>query len=66
MVDFIVVALLFIAIGAALVYLVKAKKNGAKCIGCPAGTECAHGGCGGCRCNCESESHGHTDTKEKQ
>ena len=56
MVDFIIAAVLLAIIGAAVIYIIKAKKSGTKCIGCPAGGECAHknneashcsGSCGG-------------------
>lgn len=51
MADFIVAGILLIMIGAAITYLIKAKKSGAKCIGCPAGGKCSgnkdvHSGCG--------------------
>ena len=41
-----IIALLVIAavIAAAVAYMVKAKRNGAKCIGCPAGGSCPSGG----------------------
>lgn len=42
MADFIIVAVLLALVGAAVRYIVKAKKSGAKCIGCPASGECAH------------------------
>lgn len=68
MVDFILVVVLLVIIGAAVIYIRKAKKKGVKCIGCPVAGECAHknktSGCGGCGsdgtktdCNC------HADTK---
>ncbi|MBO5209340.1 MAG: FeoB-associated Cys-rich membrane protein [Lachnospiraceae bacterium] len=60
MVNLIVVVVLIAIIGAAVMYIVKAKKSGVKCIGCPAAGTCAHSqgsGCGGC-------SGCHTDTKE--
>lgn len=50
MADFITVIVLLAILGAAVVYIIKAKKSGVKCIGCPAGAECAHSkasGCGG-------------------
>lgn len=45
MADLIVAGILLIIIGAAIAYLIKAKKSGAKCIGCPAGGKC----CGKCK-----------------
>lgn len=68
MVDFIIVAILVLIIGAAVVYLIKAKKKGIKCIGCPDGESCAHAqnpssacssGCSGCGGSCGC----HTDTE---
>ena len=58
MVDFIIAAILLAIVGAAVYYVVKAKKSGAKCIGCP-----VEGGCSnnpdngsGCGCSCEGET----------
>lgn len=58
MADLIIAGILFIIIGAAITYIIKAKKSGAKCIGCPVDGKCSskkdgHSGCG---CGC------HTDT----
>lgn len=74
MVDFIIVAVLVIVIGAAVVYIRKAKKSGAKCIGCPSGGNCSHNHSksSGCSCGCggehEKEGKGecccHADTEE--
>lgn len=44
MADFIIVLILIVLIGGAVTYIVKAKKNGAKCIGCPAGGSCPGSG----------------------
>ena len=46
MTDLIVIAILAVVLGAAIRYMVKAKKSGARCIGCPAG------GCSSCSCGC--------------
>ena len=56
----IVLAILVLVIGTAVAYIIKAKKNGVKCIGCSAGGGCACGsadkktagcgyGCSGCK-----------------
>ena len=45
MIDIIAAAVLAVAIGTALLYLYRAKKSGAKCIGCPYAKECS-GRCG--------------------
>lgn len=47
MADLIIVVVLLVSIGAAVAYIIKAKRNGAKCIGCPA--------CG----NCPGRHRGH-------
>jgi len=69
--DFIVIAILVVLIGSAIAYIVKAKKNGAKCIGCPAGGTCSGkaneaSGCG-CGCSGHKEEHDccgcHTEDK---
>lgn len=73
MTDLIIIAILVVIIGSAVAYIMKAKKSGVKCIGCPEGGSCAHkdgeaSGCG-CGCGCESESscncngNCHADTK---
>ncbi len=59
--NLIIGVILLVLVGAAVAYIVKAKKSGAKCIGCPADGNCAHKSneeptCG-CGCGC------HTDTK---
>ena len=54
MADFIIVIILLIIIGAAVVYIVKAKKSGAKCIGCPDSGNCPHSG-GKCSCHADEK-----------
>ena len=39
--NFIVIAILAIIIGCAIVYIVKEKKKGVKCIGCPNADMCS-------------------------
>lgn len=51
MVDFIVVAVLGVIVGAAILYIRKEKKKGVTCIGCPHAAACAK--CGGCTCSTE-------------
>ncbi|MBQ9991043.1 MAG: FeoB-associated Cys-rich membrane protein [Lachnospiraceae bacterium] len=59
MADIILILILLIIIGAAVRYIIKARKSGVKCIGCPSGCSCSHeqeSHCsGGCDC--------HMDTK---
>lgn len=47
MADIIVGGIVLLALGVAIAYIVKEKKKGVKCIGCPSGGNCAHcnGGC---------------------
>lgn len=40
MTDFIIIALLVIIVGVAAAYIIKAKKRGQKCIGCPYSKTC--------------------------
>lgn len=63
-IDVILILILAVIIGAAVAYIVRAKKNGAKCIGCSAGGAChcqskeeelSDCGCG-CGCGCESQA----------
>ena len=66
----ILIFVLVAIIGGAIAYIVRAKKNGVKCIGCPAGGSCGQkmGGCSGCSscsdggsgCSGEGGSHGET------
>ena len=50
MTDLLVVAVLVVIVGFAARYVYKAKKSGAKCIGCP-----VEGGCSG-KCNCQKDA----------
>ncbi len=52
MADIIIIAIVVIIIGAAVAYIVKAKKSGVRCVGCPDGGQCSgscSGQCGGCK-----------------
>ena len=51
MTDLIVVAVLAVVLGCAIRYMVKAKKSGAKCIGCSSGC----GSCTSCSCHNSEE-----------
>ena len=52
MADLIIIAIVAVILGLVARYIYKAKKSGAKCIGCPSGgccsTQSANGGCSGC------------------
>lgn len=41
MADIIVIIILVLLIGSAVTYMIRAKKSGVKCIGCPAGGSCS-------------------------
>lgn len=45
--DYVALAIIVAVVGAAVAYIVRTKKKGKKCIGCP-------GGCGG-SCNCKEK-----------
>ena len=53
MADFIVAAVLLIVVGAAIVYIVKEKKRGTVCIGCPNAGACAGKSEQGLGCSCK-------------
>lgn len=60
MADLIVLGIIVVIVGAAIAYIVKAKKSGAKCIGCPSGGSCS-GHCGEhteCSCGCQTDNTG--------
>ena len=44
--NFIIIALLILIVGGAVAYVVKAKTNGIKCVGCPDAKKCS----GDCSC----------------
>ena len=46
--DIFVLAVVGLIVGLAAGYVIKKKKRGVKCIGCPAGGNCAS--CAGCSC----------------
>lgn len=55
--DIIVIGIIVLIIGSALFYVIKAKKRGQKCIGCPYACSCnsknnqKQGGCQGSNCS---------------
>lgn len=53
MADMIVAGIVLIIVGAAVAYLIKAKKKGVKCIGCPSGCDCSKTAHSGCGCGCQ-------------
>lgn len=55
MADIIVLGIVLLIIGAAVAYIIKAKKAGAKCIGCPAGCKCSADGHSPCSCTSQTD-----------
>lgn len=55
--DAVVILIILVLVGAAIAYIVKSKKKGVKCIGCPYAESCAKKdvdpckGGGGCNCH---------------
>lgn len=45
-VDYIAIAAIVLAVGAAIFYIIRAKLGGAKCVGCPYAKKC------GSKCSC--------------
>lgn len=52
-IDLLIVGIIGVILGAAALYIYKAKKKGVKCIGCPEGAKCS-GCCAGCSGNCNN------------
>ncbi len=50
--NYIVIAVLVLIIGGAVIYVLKQRKKGVKCIGCPNGRNCS-GDC--CSCNADNK-----------
>lgn len=51
--NFIIIAVIVLILALAIGYIVKAKKSGAKCVGCPSAKECSSkNNTGGCGCGC--------------
>lgn len=48
----IIVLILLAIVGGAAAYVIKAKKSGQKCIGCPYAKECPSSKGSGCSCGC--------------
>lgn len=57
MVDIILILIIAAVVGAAIAYIVKEKKKGTACIGCPMAGKCSkqQGGNGGCSCSGEEK-----------
>ena len=57
--NIIIIAVLVLIVGGAAAYVIKAKKSGRKCIGCPDSKSCSGSCSGGCA------SCGHCGGKDK-
>ena len=66
MADFIAVVVIALIVGGAIAYIIREKKRGVKCIGCPAGATCPNSGkcTGNCGGHSENECSCHTDINE--
>lgn len=63
MVDFVVGFVILVIVGGAIAYIIREKKRGVKCIGCPDSASCS-GRCSGCNGSCGHGNSENTDTKE--
>ena len=62
--DIIVIGIILLIIGASTAYIVKAKKSGKKCIGCPDSATCSAGvGCSGKCSSCSGCASAEDNTK---
>ena len=52
--EIIAIAIIALIIGGAVFYIIKAKKSGRKCIGCPNGCSCKSNNCKGQSCDCKN------------
>lgn len=53
-IDFIIIGVIIVIVGGAIAYIVKKKKSGAKCIGCPYSGECGKASDKDNKCTCGS------------
>ena len=53
--DIVAVVLICLILGGALFYIIKEKRKGAKCIGCPYAKSCGKS-CSESKCSCKSKS----------
>ena len=51
--NILIIAVVLAIVGLAVGYVIRAKKKGAKCIGCPSGASCGKSGCSGCNGQCQ-------------
>ena len=59
-IEIIAIIAIVLIVGGATAYIIKAKKSGKKCIGCPDSASCTKGGCSGnCHCcsSCDEQNN---------
>ena len=61
--EIIAIVVIALVLGCAIAYIVKAKKSGRKCIGCPIGGKC-QGSCNSCNCRLETCNNAQESTEE--
>jgi hypothetical protein len=59
-IDFIIIAIIALVVGGAVAYIIKEKRSGKKCIGCPDSSSCGNnngcqGNCSGCSGQCNNK-----------
>lgn len=59
-VDYVAIAVIAVIVGSAVFYIIRAKKRGEKCIGCPHSKQCK----GGCNGACGSSSSCNKETRK--
>ncbi len=64
MTNFIVILIVAIIVGAAIAYIVREKKRGVKCIGCPASGNCLNSGKCMESCSTDNKTQCSCHTKE--
>ncbi|MBQ9070030.1 MAG: FeoB-associated Cys-rich membrane protein [Clostridia bacterium] len=62
--DIIAIVAMVLIIGGAVAYIIKAKKSGKKCIGCPDSSSCS-GKCSSCSCGCMSSTSAPDDLENQ-
>ena len=55
MTNFLIAVVVVAMVGAAIAYIVKEKKRGVRCIGCPAAGQCSRKHCESESCTCDTD-----------
>ena len=66
MANVIIALIILLIVGVAVVYIVKEKKKGVQCIGCPAAATCLSAKAGMCSGSCQSENPKNEDRKDEK